>query len=156
MARLPMTLIGAEGHLLTYLLTYLLQDGRSIQSLRANALGSGVVPPLNPQFWSRGQNPWGWRIFIKQLRNSNICKHKRISLWNFSPTFESRIISIVAKCCQQSTDDRRLSITLSVQLCAQYDDDWVWRNASRGPLVSTKTCHKGIQVQLFNISPSWP
>ena len=122
MARLPMTLIGAEGHLLTYLLTYLLQDGRSIQSLRANALGSGVVPPLNPQFWSRGQNPWGWRIFIKQLRNSNICKHKRISLWNFSPTFESRIISIVAKCCQQSTDDRRLSITLSIQLCAQPDD----------------------------------
>jgi len=25
----------------------------------------------------------------------------------------------------QSTDDRRLSITLGVQLCAQHDDDWV-------------------------------
>ena len=32
-------------------------------------------------------------------------------------------MSIVAKCCQQSTEDRCLSITLSVQLCAQHDDD---------------------------------
>ena len=29
-------------------------------------------------------------------------------------------MSIVAKCCQQSTVDRRLSITLIVQLCAQH------------------------------------
>jgi len=27
----------------------------------------------------------------------------------------------VAKCCQQSTDDRRLLITFSVQLCVQLD-----------------------------------
>jgi len=47
---------------------------------------------------------------------------------------------IVAKFCQQSTDDRRLSITLNVQLYAQHNVDWVWHNALRGPLVSAKTC----------------
>jgi len=41
---------------------------------------------------------------------------------------------IVTRCYQQSTDDCCLSITLSVQLCAQHDHDWVWCNASRGPL----------------------
>jgi len=50
-------------------------------------------------------------------------------LWSSSPASELKIIrdgtSIVAKCCQQSTDDRRLSITLSVQLYAQHDDDCV-------------------------------
>jgi len=49
-------------------------------------------------------------------------------------------MSIVTKCCQQSTEDRPLSITLSVQLCAQHDDDWVWHNASLGLLVSAKPC----------------
>jgi len=47
---------------------------------------------------------------------------------------------IVTKCCQQSTHDLRLSITVNVHICTQHNNDWVRRNASHGPLVSTKTC----------------
>jgi len=32
------------------------------------------------------------------------------------------------------------SHSVSMQLCAQQDDDWVWRNASRGSSMSVKTC----------------
>jgi len=37
--------------------------------------------------------PWSCRIFIKQIRNSNISKHKCNSLWSFSQTSDLRIIS---------------------------------------------------------------
>ena len=132
-------------YLLTYLLTYFLQGSRSIHSLHAR-----FFEPLH-RVWDRASTgskafglgdkaPQSQRIFIKQIWNSNISKHNCNSLWSFSPTSELRIFrdgtSIVAKCCQQSIDDRRLWITLSVQLCAKHDDDWMWRNASRGSLVS--------------------
>ena len=43
----------------------------------------------------------------------------------------------VAKCCQQSTDDRRLLIALSVQLCVQRDGRDGARRA--GPSASAET-----------------
>jgi len=97
-------------------------------------------------FWSRGQSPEaGEYLSIKyEIRISpNAYSSEALSPpWSFCPTSELRIISRrhVNRRQVLSTVDRRRSITLSDQLCAQHDDDWVWRNASRGPLVSTTTC----------------
>jgi len=59
------------------------------------------------------------------LRNSNISKHRRNSLWSFSLISELRIIirrhADRRKCCQQSTDDRRLSITARWRLGVTQD-----------------------------------
>ena len=59
----------------------MLHGGRSIQSLCVRDFEpihrSGVVPPLDPNFqsfWSRGQTPLSWRIFIRQIRISDISK----------------------------------------------------------------------------------
>ena len=45
---------------------------------------------------------------------------------------------IVAECCQQWTDDRRLLITVGVQLCVRREEravsNWTWCSASRGSL----------------------
>jgi len=49
---------------------------------------------------------------------------------------------IVTKCCQQSTNDCRMSITLSVQFCGQHNDDWGVMQHSHGLLVSAKTCYE--------------
>ena len=97
---------------------------------------------------------WSWRMFIKQLQNSNVSKH---SLWSSSPNSELRIIlqqhidhhqmlSTDYK-RQQSTNDCRRLIILSVQLCAEHDGDWV----SHGLLVSTKTCFISCQTVVTNI-----
>jgi len=58
----------------------------SIQSLRAGNFepwGPGSWPSCLhwiQSFWCRGQAPWSWRIFIRQIRNSNISKHKSLVL----------------------------------------------------------------------------
>ena len=106
-------------------------------------------------FWSMGQNPWSWRIFIKHIWNLNVFKNMHNSLWGFSPTSELRIIlwrhTDCRQVCQQWTNNHCLSISVSIQICAQHDDDWVWCNLSRGPLVSAKTCHQITPVaELFS------
>jgi len=99
-----------------YLLTYLLQGSRYIQSLHVRDLElmhsvRGRATIGIQSFWSRGQSHRSWRIFIKQIRKSNISKNKRNSLWSFSSTSELRIISLrhVDRCQVLSTVDRRPS-----------------------------------------------
>jgi len=79
---------------------------------------------------------------IKQIQNLTISKHKHNSLCSLSTTSELRIILRLHVANQQSTDNCRLSITLSVQLCVQHDDNWVWCNTLHGPLSSTQTCYR--------------
>jgi len=61
-----------------------------------------------------------------------ISKHKRNSLWSFSPTSELRIISRrhVDRSQVLSTVDQRPSLvdhTHHPAWCTAHDDDWVWR-----------------------------
>jgi len=52
-----------------------------VHGTSSQCIGSGVVPPLDQSVWSRLQS-WSWRIFIKQIRNSNLSKHKRMELFS--------------------------------------------------------------------------
>jgi len=93
-----------------------------------------------------GKAHLSWRIFIKRIQHSestqfacSLVQTEKI-LWHrgipwhlrkfrgvacYSAACRKPWALLITKCCQQLTDDRRLSITLSVQLCAQHDDDWV-------------------------------
>jgi len=119
---------------LIYANKYLLTSGCYIYTLYAR-----VFEPMHrvqvcayTRFKASGlgdKAPWSWSTFGKQMRNLNISKNKHKFLWSFSWASELRIIlwRHVDRCQVLSTVDHCLSITLSVQLYAHRDDDWVWQ-----------------------------
>ena len=131
-------------HLLTYFMVVL---GRlyshCVGGTSSQCIGSEVVPPLDPKLLVQQKKPpWSWRIFIKQIRNSNISKNKCNSLWSFSPTSELRIISWRHVNCRQvlSTVDRRPSPVDHTQRPAFTTTTGYDACVARGSFVSGKTC----------------
>jgi len=87
-----------------YFFTDLLSDFMAVD-LYSQWIGSGPRGLVS----TGCKAPWSWRIFIKQIQNLNISKHKHNSFWSFSPTSELGIISRwhVDRCQVLSTIDRR-------------------------------------------------
>ena len=79
-----------------YLLTYILYGNRSIQSLRVwdfelmHAVQGHAATVSRVGLGDKAC--WSWRIFVKQIWNSNISRNKHNFLLSFSPTSELRII----------------------------------------------------------------
>jgi len=63
----------------------------------------------------------------------------------------------VVKCCQQSTDDPHLLITVIVQLCVHHCGDWTYVTVSRSSVgVSYKTCPLRLRAYVYPIHTACP